>query len=70
MNEHDTMTQNNTDTVEIDRETLETLTQFADTHGDEYGSADVYYAIESAYRAMGEEDTEPYIMWRSSWESE
>ena len=61
------MTEN--DTVEVDRETLDTLREFADTHGDEYAWEDVYHAVEDAREVLGM-DPEPYMVWKSHWDDD
>lgn len=61
------MSKNETDTVEIDRETLETLTLYADQHGEEYASPDLYHAVASAKQVLGTDMERPHFVWRSSW---
>lgn len=56
-----------TDEVTVDRETLQLLRDFADTHGGEYGGPGVYRAILDAGRALGRDDPTPYMVWQSRW---
>lgn len=55
------------DTVEIDREVLTNLRGFADAHGDEYGTEELYRDVFRAGEALGVDDPEPHMAWRDYW---
>lgn len=58
-NHSQTMTQNNADAVEIDRETLSRLRAFADAHYNEYGDLELAHAIIDSGISLGLDDPTP-----------
>lgn len=53
--------------VEVSRETLEQLANFADTYGDEYADRKTYLATKEAFEALGHDNPDPYMVWKSHW---